>query len=269
MKGDDRVRFCSECKLNVYDFSALTISEVEQLLARTEGRLCGRLFRRSDGTVLTRDCPSGFRATVRRLSRIAGAAFSAMAFGAGLATAQSRQELPSTSLVQIDSLNNGIVIEVVDPRSTVIPNARVLILGEAGEHLAEGITDSNGRFVSTNLEPGFYVIRIESDGLTTEFLRSMSVPYRGILRLKLSSIDAAVMAPDMGWVVASPARLPRVPALRPKLETTRFPATNIVEQTSSAPALVASPLFPKQSPKKKFLSTMGLVQPLIVFKQSR
>src|SRR5690349_9803270 len=33
MQGDDRVRFCPECRLDVYDFSAMTAREIEQLLA--------------------------------------------------------------------------------------------------------------------------------------------------------------------------------------------------------------------------------------------
>jgi hypothetical protein len=35
----------------------MTRSEAEELIAKTEGRLCVRFFQRKDGTVLTRDCP--------------------------------------------------------------------------------------------------------------------------------------------------------------------------------------------------------------------
>ena len=57
MEGDDRVRHCSRCRLNVYNLSAMTEAEALRLLAETEGRRCIRLYRRADGTVLTRDCP--------------------------------------------------------------------------------------------------------------------------------------------------------------------------------------------------------------------
>ena len=50
MTGDDRVRFCDHCQLNVYNISELSRSEAETLIASTEGRLCARLFRRADGT---------------------------------------------------------------------------------------------------------------------------------------------------------------------------------------------------------------------------
>src|SRR5882672_2587042 len=77
MKGDGRSRHCDQCNLNVYNFSEMTEREIKRLLADSNGRVCGRLYRRSDGTILTRDCPVGFRAVVRRVSRVAGAALSA------------------------------------------------------------------------------------------------------------------------------------------------------------------------------------------------
>ena len=40
MMGDERVRFCSECNLNVYSLSAMTRSDAESLIVRNEGRLC-------------------------------------------------------------------------------------------------------------------------------------------------------------------------------------------------------------------------------------
>ena len=58
MEGDDRVRFCGSCRLNVYNLSGMTRREATELLKLVEGRLCIRLLRRKDGTVLTQDCPA-------------------------------------------------------------------------------------------------------------------------------------------------------------------------------------------------------------------
>ncbi len=66
MTGDDRVRFCGDCKLNVYNLSAMTEDQIVGLVRETEGRLCGRFYRRPDGTILVQDCPKGLRAIVRR-----------------------------------------------------------------------------------------------------------------------------------------------------------------------------------------------------------
>ena len=85
MTGDDRVRFCGQCKLKVYNLSEVTRPEAEALVGEAGGRLCVRLYRRADGTVLTRDCPVGLRAFRRRLARVAAgvAAVLALVIGAG------------------------------------------------------------------------------------------------------------------------------------------------------------------------------------------
>ena len=73
MYGDDRKRFCGECRLNVYDLSGMTRQEAENLLVTSEGRLCVRYYKRSDGTVLTKDCPVGWARLKKRISTVATA----------------------------------------------------------------------------------------------------------------------------------------------------------------------------------------------------
>lgn len=70
MLGSDRVRFCGQCQLNVYNLSAMSKIDAEALITRTEGRLCIRFYRRNDGSIITQDCPVGWRAIKRRASRI-------------------------------------------------------------------------------------------------------------------------------------------------------------------------------------------------------
>ena len=81
MTGDDQMRFCQECRLNVYNLSAMTEEEARALVKKSEGRLCVRFFQRPDGTVLTRDCPLGLQALRRKLAFVA-AGFAAMVAGA-------------------------------------------------------------------------------------------------------------------------------------------------------------------------------------------
>lgn len=68
MQGDDRSRFCSHCKLNVYNLAVMTEQEAERLIIEKEGKLCTKIHRRADGTVITRDCPVGLRAVRRRMA---------------------------------------------------------------------------------------------------------------------------------------------------------------------------------------------------------
>jgi hypothetical protein len=65
MRGNNRVRYCSKCRQQVYNLSEMTREAAEALVAAKEGRLCVRLYRRPDGTVITQDCVAGLRAFQR------------------------------------------------------------------------------------------------------------------------------------------------------------------------------------------------------------
>lgn len=65
MQGDERTRFCAKCQLSVHNIRELGEADVVKLLAGATGRVCGRIYQRPDGTVLTKDCPVGL-AKVRR-----------------------------------------------------------------------------------------------------------------------------------------------------------------------------------------------------------
>jgi hypothetical protein len=64
--GDERVRFCGQCRQNVYNVEAMGRAEARRLIARREGRACVRILRRPDGTVVTADCWARLRAARRR-----------------------------------------------------------------------------------------------------------------------------------------------------------------------------------------------------------
>jgi hypothetical protein len=99
MIGDERVRFCGQCNLNVYNISAMTKQDAERLITQSEGRLCIRYYRRSDGTILTNNCPVGLRALKRRLSRTASVCASAvLSFFAGLLAVTGWRERPFKSV---------------------------------------------------------------------------------------------------------------------------------------------------------------------------
>src|SRR5688572_29745486 len=61
MTGSDSVRFCGQCEKNVYKLSAMTRAEAEALVTAKDSKMCVRLYQRTDGTVLTQDCPVGVR----------------------------------------------------------------------------------------------------------------------------------------------------------------------------------------------------------------
>ena len=95
MIGNERRRHCGDCKLNVYNLSEMTKREAENFLVQAEGRVCVRYFKRADGTVLTKDCPIGWKAIKRRVSKSA-TAFASLVFtalsGIGLASYLTKAE---------------------------------------------------------------------------------------------------------------------------------------------------------------------------------
>jgi hypothetical protein len=76
MFGNDRVRFCGQCKLNVYNLSGMSREEAENLITNAEDRLCVRFYRRLDGTVITENCPVGWAKVKQRAKVTLTATFS-------------------------------------------------------------------------------------------------------------------------------------------------------------------------------------------------
>lgn len=124
MRGDERVRFCHRCSLNVYNLSAMTRREAERLVTRTEGRLCVRFYRRKDGTMMTQSCPVGLRALKRRASRVASAAFATLVGfvgGVGVVTTEN--------LYQIDRTAQDVVVAPPMPDPPPLPEEFYLASG--------------------------------------------------------------------------------------------------------------------------------------------
>ena len=147
MFGDERKRFCSDCKLNVYNLSGMTRSEAENLILDHEGRLCVRFFRRADGTVLTTDCPVGWAAIKRRVSRVATAAASVL-FGLatgliGIRAAETLSSMFSIEPVQVvpiegtpesKEIQQAVVGEAVPEQDLIQGEAVYTTVGQIAVH---------------------------------------------------------------------------------------------------------------------------------------
>lgn len=178
MIGDDRVRFCPQCKLNVYNFSAMPETEIERLIVRHDGRLCARWYRRADGPVLTSDCPVGFRAKVKRVSKVAGAVLSALV-GASPLIAQNPSKPPEPSLTQIQTTNHDegtIVVKVTDETGAVIPNADLQLVNELTGETIQGKTDGSGLFNGTGIGPAMYSVQAGALGFHLTKIEDVYIP---------------------------------------------------------------------------------------------
>ena len=124
MIGTERVRFCGQCNLNVYNLSSMTKIQAESLIADTEGRLCVRFYRRTDGSILTRDCPVGLRAIRRRLSYLAKAASAAvLSFFAGLGVYKAVTPAPMTPRM-------GVMVETVGDVAIAEEDPQFVVTGK-------------------------------------------------------------------------------------------------------------------------------------------
>jgi hypothetical protein len=59
MTGDRRVRACTHCKQNVFNLSAMSRADAEELIREKQGNLCAQYYQRADGTILLADCEVG------------------------------------------------------------------------------------------------------------------------------------------------------------------------------------------------------------------
>lgn len=168
MVGDDRVRFCNQCNLNVYDISAMTKPEAESFIANAEGRICAKLYRRADGAILTRDCPVGLRAVRKKVSGAAAAAFSALIslFGGSALFAQQPKNETNVNIQRRLRRDGQATIEgtVFDGTRAVILNADVKLINERTKREITTRTNDIGRFGFSDLEKGVYTIQVYAQG---------------------------------------------------------------------------------------------------------
>lgn len=215
MVGDERVRFCNHCQLNVYNLSSLSQAKAEELLASTEGRLCARLYRRSDGTVITKDCPVGLKALRRRVSQTAAAVFaligslSTVAFGQGGSKKESCRPLAKITQRDIVSSSTETIItgQVTDPSGAVVPGATVTLRNVLTKETETATTNEEGRFQFSSVIAGKYSIEVALLGFGTFKHEDLLVKTNQATNFDLSLVLAAAEALT-GVVAISEDELP-------------------------------------------------------------
>jgi hypothetical protein len=208
MLGDERIRHCTLCSLNVYNLSEMSGDEIHALLVSTEGRVCGKLYRRADGTMLTRDCPSAIRAMGQQISRLSTLAiatlfsFSAFAWG-GSTCAKPRVKKDGSkvtleidrSIAQERAMFTGVVRdEAGDP----LPGASIELLEEAVQRKLATVTDANGAFTIGAADDGLYQATVRFDGFKSAVIEHLALKRheatRAQVTMRLDSITVMMGA---------------------------------------------------------------------------
>ena len=184
MVGDERVRHCAECNLNVYNLSAMTERQVQELIAGSRGkRLCTRFYRRADGTVLTQDCPWSLRALTRKVSRLAATVLTAI-MGVTVAMARNKPRPASCECSQSQQRDSGIKLVVMDQHGAMIPKAEIQLQKKLGKETINAVTGSAGEWRESGIAAGKYQIIVKSSGFRT-FAGVIDVSDGTLLRLKV------------------------------------------------------------------------------------
>jgi hypothetical protein len=170
MTGNDRVRFCDQCSLNVYNIAEMSRSDADDLIANIEGRVCVRLFRRVDGTIITKDCPIGLRAIRRRVAKTTAAVFATVAGICATVFPQrtSRANLLSTTAGGNSLSTNFVAIsaslsgEINDPNGKGVSGATLTLTNLQTNQKRVIKSNKKGRYHFVVSEFGLYRLRVEA-----------------------------------------------------------------------------------------------------------
>lgn len=192
MAGDERTRFCELCELSVHNISEMTQTEVRTLVTGATGRVCGRLYRRADGTVMTKDCPVGLKALRKKTARMAASVIATVLglFSVSFSQTDDKKKKDSCAIPAppveikrspIQDRKGTIAGVVVDLNGAVLPGATVLLFVEKKEHARNEkpkerlVTDDNGVYKFTNLEQGNYRLEFRAENYTSLIVQNIMV----------------------------------------------------------------------------------------------
>jgi hypothetical protein len=188
MSGDERKRFCDSCKLNVYNFSELTAEEVRQLVAKSEGRICGRMYKRADGTVLTKDCPVGLRAYQKRVARLAGAALATILglFSVSFGQKDDKKAVDASTLDIIRTVSKENILSgtVTDQNGAVIPNAEIT-LRKGKIVIGSTHTNDEGTFSFLFLKSADFSLEVRAMAFKTLIVKNIKISANEKVQLDL------------------------------------------------------------------------------------
>jgi hypothetical protein len=154
----------------------MTSNEIRSLLIAKEGHVCGRMYQRTDGTILTRDCPVGLRALRKRVAGFASAVFATLISAFSVAFSQTGQRPVLSgriSVIKLEQLTptdeqkplfKGVVKDI---NGAVILNAEIVLINTATKVKRTAFSANEGTFVFEEIVEGMYELNIKAAGFKT------------------------------------------------------------------------------------------------------
>jgi hypothetical protein len=229
MTGDEKIRFCIECKKDVYNFSAMTRREAELLLQKNSGKICARITRDADGTVITANPPAGLNLVNLRASKFASAVVTAALSLSNTVAAkpsltvdstvsslisqitkekESDQENASTNQLSASTTVKGTIFDV---QKSVIAGAKIKLLNETTKDVFTTVSGDDGTYKIESLTSGSYKVEIYSPGFS--LFKADKIEIQANQEICL---DVTLLVGKMGEVV-----------VMPKNDPPSFPATRL------------------------------------------
>ena len=166
MIGNDQVRFCGHCNLDVHNLSQMTRPQAERLVARSKGRLCVQYHHDAAGRPQTLPVGQKLHRIGRRVSRIAAGAFTATLSVTSAIAQQSAN-------YQRDSSNPAVATQ---------PNIR----SPLNASLAGTVKDQNGALIPGY---GFCLERRTQSGTLRQHRRNRRIQNRQLAAGRLPGPD--------------------------------------------------------------------------------
>ena len=165
MIGNDRVRFCEHCNLQVTNLSNLTRQEAVRLVARSEGRLCVRFVRRTDGSIAAKQSEQKLHQISRRVSRLAAGAFSATlsltTAAAQTTNSQPRAVAAAESIAPQLGVGSSVSGVISDPQGALVSGATVTLTSKDGSSFTF-TTGDDGMYKFSLLPAGTYGLTVDA-----------------------------------------------------------------------------------------------------------
>ncbi len=247
MIGDERVRHCGQCNLNVYNISAMTGLEAQDVIAQHEGRLCLRFYHRKDGTILTRNCPVGLKVVMQRVSRVAGIALSAV-----MTTIPLAAQTPVNTQAQTVQADSVLEVQVVDADGIVCPGVNVELIDTRGIIEAKAITEIDGIARLTNLSPGAHTVKLTSTQFQP-YQESIWIGEHVTFRLEISKDPPLIETTNAMISVTGGAQLHSVPLIDNRASAVMNTFSNTVLTTGGAIITENPPIETAPAPHRGFL----------------
>ena len=172
MIGNDRVRFCEHCTLQVHNISEMTRAEALRLAYLSNGRLCVRYYFTAKDEIVTRTpgSPRLYRIG-RRVSRLTTGALSAtLSISAAFAEPASMVRHDNAVVSRLRDAENifasggSLVGTVTDPNGALIPGVSVVITNAQTQFEMHGTTNYLGVFRFDGLAAGSYFLGLKAPG---------------------------------------------------------------------------------------------------------